>query len=45
MPIRIKRGSKMEWIKPEKEWKKLNLNAEFSPDTLNFYIRLKKIEG
>lgn len=45
MPIRMKRGSKMEWIKPEKEWKKLTLNAEFSPDTLNFYIRLKKIEG
>jgi aminopeptidase N len=45
MPIRMKRGGKMEWIKPEKEWKKLKLNAEFSPDILNFYIRLKKIEA
>ena len=44
MPIRIKRGGKMEWIKPEKEWKKIKLNSEFSPDILNFYIRLKKIE-
>jgi aminopeptidase N len=44
MPIRIKRGNKMEWIKPEKEWKKLTLNSEFSPDVLNFYIKLKKIE-
>ena len=44
MPIRIKRGDKMEWIKPEKEWKKIKLNSEFSPDILNFYIRLKKIE-
>lgn len=44
MPIPIKRGNKMEWIKPEKEWKKLTLNSEFSPDVLNFYIKLKKIE-
>ena len=44
MPIRIKRGDKMEWIRPEKEWKKIKLNSEFSPDILNFYIRLKKIE-
>lgn len=44
MPIQIKRGNKMEWIKPEKDWKKLTLNAEFSPDVLNFYIKLKKIE-
>jgi aminopeptidase N len=45
MPIRIKRGNKMEWIQPEKEWKKLKLNSEFSPDIVNFYIRLKKIEA
>jgi aminopeptidase N len=44
MPIRIKRGNKMEWIQPEKVWKKLKLNSEFSPDIANFYFRLKKIE-
>ncbi|MDP3468995.1 MAG: M1 family metallopeptidase [Daejeonella sp.] len=44
MPIRIKRGNKMEWINPETEWKKIKMNAAFSPDTLNFYIRLKQIE-
>jgi len=44
MPIRIKRGNKMEWINPETEWKKIKMNAAFSPDTLNFYIGLKQIE-
>ncbi len=44
MPIRIKRGNKLEWIKPEKEWKKIKMNSAFSPDTENFYIKLKQIE-
>ncbi|MDP2412435.1 M1 family metallopeptidase [Daejeonella sp.] len=45
MAIRIKRGNKMEWIKPETEWKKIKINSAFTPDTLNFYIRLKQIES
>jgi hypothetical protein len=36
MPIRIKKGNKMEWIKPETEWKKIKMNSAFSPDTTEF---------
>lgn len=44
MPIRIKVGNKLEWIKPENEWKKIKVKSVFAPDTDNFYIRLKQIE-
>ncbi len=44
MPIRIKVGNKLEWIKPENEWKKIKVKSVFAPDTNNFYIRLKQIE-
>jgi aminopeptidase N len=45
MPISIKKGNKLQWIKPETEWKTIKMNSAFSPDTTNFYFKLRKIES
>lgn len=38
MPIRIKSGRKLIWIKPEAEWKTIRIRHAFVPDIENFYI-------
>jgi len=39
MPIRLKTGKKLIWIKPENDWKTLKTKHDFLPDTENFYIQ------
>lgn len=43
MPIRIKVGKKLIWIKPENIWKKLKTRRRFIVDTENFYIQTIQI--
>ncbi len=44
MPLQIKDGEKLIWLKPTSAWKSIKIQTGFMPDVENFYINIRQLE-